>query len=79
MNSIRGGGEYDTDVSHYSITELLDLVGLGGERGIEGIGEVELSNIIQDFVDKYREVDIRLSRFFFGCWRPLVFFVSKRG
>ena len=66
MNSIRGGGggEYDTDVSHYSITELLDLVGLGGERGIEGIGEVELSNIIQGFVDKYREVDIRLSRFF---------------
>ena len=64
MNSIRGGGEYDTDVSHYSITELLDLVGLGGERGIEGIGEVELSNIVQGFVDKYREVDIRLSRFF---------------
>jgi hypothetical protein len=68
MNSIRGGGcgggGYDTDVSHYSITELLDLVGLGGDRGIEGIGEVELSNIIQGFVDKYREVDIRLSRFF---------------
>ena len=64
MNSIRGDGEYDTDVSHYSITELLDLVGLGGDRGIEGIDEVELSNIIRGFVDKYREVDIRLSRFF---------------
>lgn len=55
---------YDTNVSHYSITELLDLVGLGGDRGIEGIDEVELSDIIQGFVDKYREVDITLSRFF---------------
>lgn len=61
MNSHSG---YDTDVSHYSITELLDLVGLGGERGIEGIDEVELSDIIQGFVDKYREIDITLSRFF---------------
>jgi len=73
MNSVRGGGgggggdRYDTDVSHYSISELLDLVGLGGgdgERGIEGIDETELSTIIQGFVDKYREVDITLSRFF---------------
>ena len=64
MNSSGGGGGYDTDVSHYSISELLDLVGLGGDGGIEGIGETELSNIIQGFVDKYREVDITLSRFF---------------
>ena len=56
-----GGGDYDTDVSHYSISELLDLVGLGG---VEGIGEVEFSDIIQGFVDKYRENNISLSRFF---------------
>lgn len=61
MNSHSG---YDTDVSHYSTTELLDLVGLGGDRGIEGIGEIEFSDIIQGFVDKYREIDITLSRFF---------------
>ena len=59
MNS-RSGVDYDTDVSHYSISELLDLVGLGG---VEGVGEVELSDIIQGFVDKYREIDISLSRF----------------
>jgi len=58
MNSRSG---YDTDVSHYSLDELLDLVGLGGGGGIT---EHELSNIIQGFVDKYREVDITLSRFF---------------
>ena len=59
MNSIRGGGggEYHTDVSHNTITELLDLVGLGGERGIEGIGEVELSNIIQGFVRHAQRFD----------------------
>jgi hypothetical protein len=63
MNS--GGIDgYDTDVSHYSISELLDLVGLGGDGGIENIGETELSTIIEGFVDKYREVDITLSRFF---------------
>jgi hypothetical protein len=61
MNSHSG---YDTDVSHYSPSELLDLVGLGGDGGIEGLGEVELSDIIQGFVDKYREIDITLSRFF---------------
>jgi hypothetical protein len=61
MNSINSSSGYDTDVSHYSIQELLDLVGLSG---VEGIGELELSDIIQGFVDKYREVDITLSRFF---------------
>ena len=61
MNSHSGSGGYDTDVSHYSIQELLDLVGLGG---VEGIDELELSEIINGFVDKYREVDITLSRFF---------------
>ena len=55
----RGG--YDTDVSHYSLSELLDLVGLSGA---ERISEVEFSDIIQGFVDKYREADIALSRFF---------------
>jgi hypothetical protein len=66
MNSHSG---YDTDVSHYSLAELLDLVGLGGGGGGGGVGgggitESELSNIIQGFVNKYREVDITLSRFF---------------
>ena len=56
----RGGG-YDTDVSNYSLSEVLDLVGLSGA---ERISEVELSDIIQGFVDKYREADIALSRFF---------------
>jgi hypothetical protein len=60
MNSGSGGG-YDVDVSHYSMDELLDLVGLSG---IESIGEAEFSAIIQGFVDKYREIDISLSRFF---------------
>jgi hypothetical protein len=62
MNSHKNsGGDYDTDVSHYSVSELLDLVGLSG---IEGIDENDFSDIIQGFVDKYREVDIALSRFF---------------
>ena len=62
MNSGSGSGSgYDIDVSHYSVSELLDLVGLGG---VENIGEVEFSEIIQGFVDKYREIDIALSRFF---------------
>lgn len=60
-NGNGNGNDYDTDVTHYSISELLDLVGLGG---IEGISETEFSDIIQGFVDKYREVDIVLSRFF---------------
>ena len=63
MNSRSGvsGNDYDTDVSHYSISELLDLVGL---NGVEGVGELEFSAIIQGFIDKYRENDISLSRFF---------------
>jgi hypothetical protein len=56
-----GGSDYDTEVSHYSISELLDLVGLSG---VEDIGEAEFSEVIQGFVNKYREIDITLSRFF---------------
>jgi hypothetical protein len=55
------GSDYDTEVSHYSISELLDLVGL---NGVEDIGEAEFSEVIQGFVNKYREIDITLSRFF---------------
>ena len=79
MNSIHGGGGYDTDVSHYSPSELLDLVGLGGDGGIEGLGEVELSDIIQGFVDKYREVDITLSRFFSDVGQRLYSLLLGRG
>ena len=61
MNSYHGGGGYDTDVSHYSISELIDLVGL---RGVEHIGADEFSDMIAGFVDKYRTVDETLSRFF---------------
>ena len=67
MNSYDGGGGegggsgYDTDVSHYSISELIDLVGL---RGVEHIGADEFSDMIAGFVDKYRTVDETLSRFF---------------
>ena len=53
--------DYDTDVSHYSISELIDLVGL---RGIDNIAENEFSDIIAGFVDKYRTVDETLSQFF---------------
>jgi len=85
MNSIRGGGsgggggDYDTDVSHYSLTELLDLVGLGGGNVIEGINEIELSNIVQGFVDKYREIDITLSRFFSDVGQRLYSFLVSEG
>lgn len=61
MNSYDGGGGYDTDVSHYSISELIDLVGL---RDVEHIGADEFSDMIAGFVDKYRTVDETLSRFF---------------
>ena len=85
MNSIRGGGsgggggDYDTDVSHYSLTELLDLVGLGGGNVIEGINEIELSNIVQGFVDKYREIDITLSRFFSDVGQRLYSLLVSEG
>jgi hypothetical protein len=59
---------YDTDVSHYSISELLDLVGLSG---VEGVGEDEFSDIIAGFVLKYRAVDESLSRFFEDVGRRL--------
>lgn len=52
---------YDTDVSHYSIPELLDLIGLSR---IEHIAEHEFSAIIDGLVNKYRSVDETLSRFF---------------
>ena len=70
------GSDYDTDVSHYSISELLDLVGLGG---VEGVGEVELSDIIQGFVDKYREIDISLSRFFSDVGHRLYSLLVQEG
>jgi hypothetical protein len=76
MNSHSGSGGYDTDVSHYSIQELLDLVGLGE---VEGIGELELSEIIQGFVDKYREVDITLSRFFSDVGHRLYSLMNQDG
>ena len=53
--------DYDTDVSHYSISELLELVGLSD---VEGIREDEFSDIISGFVLKYKAVDESLSRFF---------------
>ena len=59
---------YDTDVSHYSISELLDLVGLSG---VEGVGEDEFSDIIDGFVLKYRAADESLSRFFEDVGRRL--------
>ena len=59
---------YDTDVSHYSITELLDLVGLSS---LEGVGEDEFSDIIDGFVLKYRAADESLSRFFEDVGRRL--------
>jgi len=56
-----GGGDYDTDVSHYSISELLELIGLSGVRRVS---ESELSDIVSGFVERYRSVDASLSRFF---------------
>ena len=53
--------DYDTDVSHYSISELLELVGL---TDIEHIAENEFSDIIDGFVQKYRTIDESLSQFF---------------
>ena len=78
MSSSSSGNrsEYDTDVTHYSISELLDLVGLGG---LEGISENEFSDIIQGFVDKYREVDIVLSRFFSDVGRRLYSLLVAEG
>jgi len=60
--------EYDTDVSSYSVSELLDLLGLSG---IEHIAEDEFSAIVAGFVDKYRTVDETLSRFFADVGRRL--------
>ena len=64
---------YDTDVSHYSISELLDLVGLSG---VEGVGEDEFSDIIDGFVLKYRAADESLSRFFEDVGRRLYDWLS---
>jgi hypothetical protein len=64
---------YDTDVSHYSISELLDLVGLSG---VEGVGEDEFSDIIAGFVLKYRAADESLSRFFEDVGRRLYDWLS---
>ena len=64
---------YDTDVSHYSISELLDLVGLSG---VEGVGEDEFSDIIAGFVLKYRAADESLSRFFEDVGRRMYDWLS---
>jgi len=76
MSSSRNGNDYDTDVSHYSISELIDLVGLSG---IEGISETEFSDIIKGFVDKYRDVDIVLSHFFSDVGRRLYSLLIAEG
>ena len=68
--------DYDTDVSHYSISELIDLVGL---RGIDNIAENEFSDIIAGFVDKYRTVDETLSRFFEGVGQRLYAWLTTGG
>ena len=67
---------YDTDVSHYSISELIDLVGL---RGIDKIAENEFSDIIAGFVDKYRTVDETLSRFFEDVGQRLYAWLTAGG
>ena len=68
--------DYDTDVSHYSISELIDLVGL---RGIDNIAENEFSDIIAGFVDKYRTVDETLSRFFADVGQRLYAWLTAGG
>jgi hypothetical protein len=55
------GGDYDTNVDNYSISELLDLVGLGG---VSQIQENDFSHLISGLVEKYRNVDTHLSQFF---------------
>jgi hypothetical protein len=67
---------YDTDVSHYSISELVDLVGL---RGIDKIAENEFADIIAGFVDKYRTVDETLSRFFADVGQRLYAWLTTGG
>ena len=70
----KDSSHYDTDVSHYSISELLDLIGL---NGIDRIAEDEFSEIIAGFVDKYRTVDETLSRFFADVGRRLYQWLSR--
>lgn len=67
---------YDTDVSHYSIPELLDLIGLSR---IEHIAEDEFSAVIGGLVDKYRSVDETLSRFFADVGRRLYSWLKRDG
>ena len=55
------GSEYDTNVDNYSISELLELVGLGG---VSQIQENDFSHLISGLVEKYRNVDSNLSQFF---------------
>jgi hypothetical protein len=76
MNIIKDSTHYDTDVSHYSISELLDLIGLSG---IEHIAEDEFSDIVAGFVDKYRTVDETLSRFFADVGERLYEWLSSGG
>ena len=66
-DSNQGGGVYpdnnriDTNVSNYSITELLELIGLGNRSEIN-TGEVY--PVINLLISKYKDIDIRLSQFF---------------
>jgi len=67
---------YDTDVSNYSIPELLDLIGLSR---IEHIAEDEFSAIIDGLVEKYRSVDEKLSRFFADVGQRLYSWLRRVG
>jgi hypothetical protein len=67
---------YDTDVSNYSIPELLDLIGLSR---IEHIAEDEFSAIIDGLVEKYRSVDEKLSRFFADVGQRLYSWLMRVG
>ena len=50
------GSEYDTNVDNYSISELLDLVGLGG---VSQIQENDFSHLLHGLVEKYRMANQR--------------------
>ena len=74
--SNRDLADYDTDVSHYSISELLDLVGL---TDIEHIAENEFLDIIDGFVQKYRTIDASLSQFFVDIGDRLYMWLNGDG
>lgn len=53
----------DTNVENYSVSELLELIGLG-KGGIQHISEHEFSSLIESIVNKYKDTDSRISAFF---------------